>query len=224
MSAAMNLETARHHMIQQQLRTCERMSPDTVELLYADRRENYVPAVYRSLAFADAAVPLSPTAVMLTPKLEVRLLQEARLQPGETVLEVGTGSGHMAALLAERAAQVWTVEIDAALAETARANLAADGVANVTVETGDGLAGLAAHGPYDCIVVSGGVAEIPAVLLAQLKVGGRLFAFVALPGKAPVMVLRRVERQAGDIHVETDLMETAVPMLQGGDTARKFLF
>jgi protein-L-isoaspartate(D-aspartate) O-methyltransferase len=220
----MNLETARHHMIQQQLRTCERMSPDTVDLLYADRREHYVPAAYRSLAFADAAIPLSPTAAMLTPKLEVRLLQEAQIKPGEMVLEIGTGSGHMAALLAERAAQVWTVEIDPALAEVARANLAADGVANVMVETGDGLAGLTAHAPYDCIVVSGGVAEIPAALLAQLKVGGRLFAFVAQAGKAPVMSLRRIERQGTDILVETDLLETAVPLLQGGASARQFLF
>ncbi len=220
----MNLETARHHMIQQQLRTCERMSPDTVDMLYANRREHYVPPARRSFAYADAAIPLSPTAAMLTPKLEVRLLQEAQLQAGETVLEVGTGSGHMAALLAERAAQVWTLEIDAALAETARANLAADGVANVTVETGDGLAGLAAHAPYDCIVVSGGVAQIPAALLSQLKVGGRLFAFVAPAGKAPVMVLRRVVRVAADTWAEADLLETAVPMLQGGESARKFLF
>jgi protein-L-isoaspartate(D-aspartate) O-methyltransferase len=220
----MNLETARHHMIQQQLRTCERMSPDTVDLLYADRREHYVPAAYRSLAFADAAIPLSPTAAMLTPKLEVRLLQEAQIKPGEMVLEIGTGSGHMAALLAERAAQVWTVEIDPALAEVARANLAADGVANVMVETGDGLAGLTAHAPYDCIVVSGGVAEISTALLAQLKVGGRLFAFVAQAGKAPVMSLRRIERQGTDILVETDLLETAVPLLQGGASARQFLF
>lgn len=220
----MNFETARHHMIQQQLRTCERMSPDTVDMLYANRREHYVPAAMRSFAYADVAIPLSPTAAMLTPKLETRLLQEAQLQAGETVLEVGTGSGHMAALLAERAAQVWTIEIDAALAETARANLAADGVANVTVETGDGLAGLSSHAPYDCIVVSGGVAEIPAALLSQLKVGGRLFAFVALAGKAPVMTLRRVVRVAADTYSETDLLETAVPMLQGGESARKFLF
>lgn len=220
----MNLETARHHMIQQQLRTCERMSPDTVDMLYASRREHYVPAASRSFAYADTAIPLSPTAAMLTPKLEVRLLQEANVQAGETVLEVGTGSGHMAALLAERAARVWTVEIDAALAETARANLAADGAANVTVETGDGLDGLPGHAPYDCIVVSGGVAEIPATLTAQLKVGGRLFAFVAPAGKAPVMVLRRIVRQASDTYVEADLLETAVPMLQGGETVRKFLF
>jgi protein-L-isoaspartate(D-aspartate) O-methyltransferase len=217
----MNEELARHHMIQQQLRTCERMSPETVELLYADRRENYVPAACRALAFADVGIPLSATAAMLTPKLETRLLQEAALSPDETVLEIGTGSGHMAALLAEQAREVWSVEIDPALAERARANLANDGVVNVNVEVGDGLAGLPEHAPYDCIVVSGGVAEIPAVLLAQIKIGGRLFAFV---GASPVMSLRRVVRQAEDVYVTTDLLETVVPMLQGGATARRFVF
>jgi len=217
----MNQELARHHMIQQQLRTCERMSPETVELLYADRREHYVPAALRAFAFADVEIPLSATAAMLTPKLETRLLQEAALRPDETVLEIGTGSGHMAALLAERAREVRSVEIDPALAERARANLADDGVVNVTVEVGDGLAGMPEHAPYDCIVVSGGVAEIPAALLAQIKVGGRLFAFVGTP---PAMSLRRVVRHAEDAYATTDLLETVVPMLQGGATARRFAF
>lgn len=228
MNHAMNYEQARYHMIEQQLRTCERLSPETVELLYADRRENYVPAAYRALAFADVEIPLAATAAMLTPKLEARLLQEALLQPDATVLEIGTGSGHMAALLAEQARHVWTVEIDPALAERARANLGNDDVANVTVVTGDGLAGLPAavadQAPYDCIIVSGGVTEIPATLQSQLKVGGRLLAFVALADQAPVMVLRRVVRQTADVFIATDLFETAVPELQGGAAAGNFVF
>lgn len=220
----MNHELARHHMIQQQLRTAEVLTADIVELLYADRREEYVPAAYRALAFADIGIPLgqgAAAATMLTPKLEARLLQEARLQRHERVLEIGTGSGHMAALLAEQSQQVWTVEIDAALAAFARANLDKNGVANVTVELGDGLAGLPAHAPYDCIVVSGGVAEIPAALLAQLKVGGRLFAFV---GAAPVMALRRVTRQTEEAYMTEDLLETVVPLLQHSAAPRHFLF
>lgn len=223
-SEAMNFELARHHMIQQQLRTCEVLSPAVVELLYADRREHYVPAAYRAMAFTDIAIPLGPgehAASMLTPKLEARILQVARLKRSDRVLEVGTGSGHMAALLAEQAQQVWSVEIDPALAERARSNLNTDGVINVGVEVGDGLAGLPAHAPYDCIVVSGGVAEIPAALLSQLKVGGRLFAFV---GAAPVMVLRQVTRQAEHVHVSADLMETVVPMLSNAGAAKHFSF
>lgn len=217
----MNYELARHHMIQQQLRTSEVLAANVVELLYADRREEYVPAAYRALAFADIGIPLGQGATMLTPKLEARLLQEARLQRGDRVLEVGTGSGHMAALLAEQALQVWTIEIDPALAERARGNLQNDGVANVTVECGDGLAGLPGHAPYDFILVSGGVAEIPAALLSQLKVGGRLLAFV---GAAPLMVLRRVTRETEEAYGSVDLLETVVPPLQGAGSAQCFSF
>lgn len=217
----MNFETARHHMIQQQLRTAEVLGPDVVDQLYADRRENYVPAAYRALAFADTGIPLGNGATMLTPKLEARLLQETKIQSGENVLLVGAGSGHLAALLAERAAQVQGVEIDAALAERARANLANDGVDNVTIETGDGLAGLEVHAPYDCIVVAGGVAEVPAALLSQLKVGGRLFAFV---GAAPVMNLCRVSREAEDSFVTKDSLETVVPMLRNAPAPKGFAF
>jgi protein-L-isoaspartate(D-aspartate) O-methyltransferase len=220
----MNYETARHHMIQQQLRTSEVLAPAVVELLYADRREHYVPAAYRALAFADSAIPLASDAMMLTPKLEARLLQVAKLQRTDNVLEVGTGSGHMAALLAEQARQVWSVEIDPTLAERARSNLNTDGVGNVSVVVGDGLTGLPAHAPYDCIVVSGGVAEIPAALLSQLKVGGRLLAFVALVNMAPVMTLRQVTRQAEDVFVSADLLETSVPMLQHAGALPAFAF
>ncbi len=224
----MNYELARHHMIQQQLRTSETLSTPVVDLLYADRREEYVPAACRALAFADFAIPLGRGAAMLTPKLEARLLQEMALKRGDRVLEIGAGSGHLAALMAEQAQQVWSMEIDPEIAALARANLERAGVANAAVATGDGLAELpeavASHAPFDCIVVSGGVAEIPAALLSQLKVGGRLFAFVALADKAPVMVLRRVVRQAEDVYAATDLIETAVPMLQNAGDARPFVF
>lgn len=207
----MNYELARHHMIQQQLRTCERMSPETVALLYADRREHYVPAAYRAMAFADCEIPLGHDAAMFTPKLETRILEVCALKASDRVLEVGTGSGHLAALLAETADHVWTVEINPALAETARRNLESDRVTNVSVELGDGLAGLPAHAPFDVIIVSGGLAEIPAVLKAQLAEGGRLIAIV---GSGPVMRLLRLTRIGQDNFMTEDLMETSVPMLQ----------
>jgi protein-L-isoaspartate(D-aspartate) O-methyltransferase len=220
----MNYELARHHMIQQQLRTSEAMTTAVVELLYADRRENYVPAAYRALAFADIAIPLDANAAMLTPKLEARLLGSMNLQPSDRVLEIGTGSGHMAALMAEQAQQIWSVEIDPVLAAQARSNLNNDGMANVNIEVGDGLAGLPAQAPYDVILISGGVAEVPATLLSQLKVGARLFAFVAPAEVAPMMVLRQITRQAEDIFVSVDLIETTVPLLQGAETANNFAF
>ncbi len=217
----MNPEIARQKMIEQQLRTTEVLQPAVVDILYADRREHYVPATCRALAFVDMAMPLGHGAAMLTPKLEVRLLQEAALQPGDRVLEIGTGSGHMAALLAEQAREVWTMEIEPTLAERARHVLANEAALNVHVELGDGLAGFPAQAPFDVIVVSGGVVEIPPALLAQLKEGGRLLAFV---GRPPVMVLRKVVRQTDGTTVVKDLLETVVPYLQGGAPARCFAF
>lgn len=212
----MNTELARHHMIQQQLRTSERMSSDIVELLYADRREHYVPSACRALSFADIEIPLTAGASMFTPKLETRILDAAAVQPTDRVLEVGTGSGHMAALLAARAQEVWSIEIDPELAGLARRNLAHAGVQNVHVEVGDGLTGLAAQAPFEVIVVSGGVTEIPDILKEQLALGGRLIAVV---GFGPVMSLRRLTRLEAGVVVD-DLMETSVAMLQQAARAR----
>ncbi|MCX8086117.1 MAG: protein-L-isoaspartate O-methyltransferase [Rhodocyclaceae bacterium] len=220
----MNYELARRHMIEQQLRPWEVLDPAVVETLYADRREEFVPPAQRAFAFADIALPLGAEgAVMLPPKLEAHCLQALALTPADRVLEVGTGSGHMAALIAARAREVYSVEIDPRLAEQARANLRRAAIANAQVEIGDGLAGLPDHAPFDAILVSGGVAEIPAALIEQLAIGGRLLAFVALPEKAPVMVLRRVQRTSAEVLVHEDLMETAVPMLKA-PSRRRFVF
>lgn len=214
MNPAINFEQARHNMIEQQLRPWEVLDTATVDLLYADRREDFVPAGMRALAFADVSIPLGHGASMLPPKLEAHALQALAVRPHERVLEIGTGSGHMAALLAARSQDVWTLEIEPALVEQARANLARRGVGNVHVEVADGLAGHAAQAPYDVIMVSGGVADIPATLVDQLKVGGRLIAFVALADKAPVMAMRRLTRVSAAAVTSEDLLETNVPMLR----------
>ena len=210
----MNYELARHNMIEQQLRPWKVGNPVVIDQLYADRREDFVPAAYRALAFADVEIPLGHGASLLPPKLEGRILQALVVQPHERVLEIGAGSGHMAALLATRAKEVWTVEIVPALAELARANLARQDIDNVHVEVGDGLAGLAARAPFDVIVVSGGVNEIPANLIDQLGVGGRLIAFVASVDMAPIMSLRLLTRVSADAVSSEDLLETVVPMLK----------
>jgi protein-L-isoaspartate(D-aspartate) O-methyltransferase len=210
----MNYEQARRNMIEQQLRPWEVLDAGVVELLYADRRENFVPAAQRALAFADVALPLSPAAAMLPPKLEAHCVQALALKPHERALEIGTGSGHMAALLAARVKEVWSVEIDPQLAAAARTNLANAGIDNVQVEVGDGLAGLPAQAPFDVILVSGGVRAVPAALLDQLAVGGRLLAFVALAGQEPLLAMRLYTRTAADVVANEDLMETVVPFLQ----------
>jgi protein-L-isoaspartate(D-aspartate) O-methyltransferase len=220
---AMNFESARHHMIEQQIRPWCVTDPEVIEQLYADRREDFVPAAYRQLAFADVEIPLGHGATMLPPKLEGRILQALAGLPLKNALEVGAGSGHMAALLAQRAQEVWSLEIEPALADLARANLARAEIDNVHVETGDGLVGLRDHAPYDAIVISGGVREIPRALIDQLAEGGRLIAFVPLPGKEPLMALRIVKKGPGDACSGADALETIVPMLRQPATPR-FVF
>ncbi|MCX8017464.1 MAG: protein-L-isoaspartate O-methyltransferase [Rhodocyclaceae bacterium] len=220
----MNHELARRHMIEQQLRPWEVLDPAVVATLYADRREDFAPSGQKTFAFADIALPLGVAdAVMLPPKLEAHCLQALELKPGERVLEIGTGSGHMAALLAARAQEVWSVEIEPALAEQARANLRHAGVSHVHVEIGDGLNGLPDHAPFDAIMVSGGVIEVPTALTDQLAVGGRLLAFLAPPDRAPVMTLSRITRVRADALVREDLLETSVPLLRQ-PPRRRFVF
>lgn len=222
----MNFESARHNMIEQQLRPWRVSDPDVIDQLYADRREDFVPDACRALAFADVEIPIAAGvsgASLLPPKLEGRILQALAVQPHERVLEVGAGSGHMAALLAARAKEVWSVEIDPAVAAIARANLGRADVENAHVEIGDGLAGLIAHAPFDVIVVSGGVTAIPQPLIDQLTVGGRLVAFITLPDQAPTMALRVLKRSGADAVASEDVLETSVPMLKQA-LVKQFVF
>lgn len=207
----MNYERARQHMIEQQLRPWEVLDPAIIDLLYADRRELFVPAAYRSFAYADITLPLPRGQSLLPPKLEAHCLQALALKPHERALEIGAGSGHMAALLGAASHEVWSVEIEPELAELARANLVKAGIANVHVVAGDGLEGLAFGAPYDAILVSGGILEIPSILLDQLAVGGRLVAFV---GASPVYALRRISKRADGVLLREDLLEADVPALR----------
>ncbi len=208
----MNIEQARFNMIEQQIRPWEVLDPQVLDLLFVVKRENFTPPAYRNLAFADMEIPLGEGQSMLAPKIEAKLLQELGLRKTDKVLEIGTGSGYMAALLAARAEHVVSVENRPALAEQARRNLAAAGVANVTVETGDGTAGWAARGPYDAIVVSGSLPEVPQALLKQLRPGGRLAAIV---GTAPVMEAVLVTCTGEGVYNTVNLFETVVPPLDG---------
>ncbi len=188
----MNIEQARFNMIEQQIRPWDVLDAHVLDLLAAVRREDFVPPAHRALAFADLEIPLKPGEqavargqVMLAPRVEARMLQDLQVAKHEKVLEIGTGSGFMAALLGHRAQRVLSLEIDDELARTAHANLQRAGVLNVEVRALDGArTDLSAHGPFDVIVLSGSVAELPDALLALLKPGGRLMAIV---GHEPVM-------------------------------------
>ena len=216
----MNYEQARFNMIEQQIRPWEVLDNQVLSLLAVVKREDFVPAAHKALAFVDMEIPLGtgPGQCMLAPKVEARILQELAVQKHEKVLEIGAGSGYMAALLAHRAQQVITLEIDPTLAQMARDNLQRAGVYNAEVRTGDGAAKLAQavagndplRGPFDVIVLSGSVAEVPASLLSLLKVGGRLSAIV---GFEPVMRATLVTRVAEDAWRTTQAWDTVAPRL-----------
>ena len=210
----MNFEQARFNMIEQQIRPWEVLDGEVLALLSEVKRENFVPAGLKALAFEDMELPLREGGArgqaMLAPRLEARLLQDLAVQAHERVLEIGTGSGYMAALLAHRAAHVLTLEIEAELTVQARKNLAHEGMSNVDVRQADGVAGAPADGPFDVIVLSGSVAEVPQALLAQLKVGGRLAAIV---GEEPMMRATFITRNSEAAWTTTEPWDTVAPRL-----------
>ncbi len=217
----MNIEQARFNMIEQQIRPWNVLDQDVLDLLHVVKREQFVPAAYQNLAFADVEIPLPGGEAMLAPKFEALILQETGVKKHETVLEIGTGSGYMAALLAHRAAKVTTVEINPETAELAKKNLANAGVHNVTVEVGNGAQGWEKGAPYDVIVISGALEVLPEAILKQVKVGGRIAAIV---GQAPVMEASIITRTGEDAYSTIKVFETNVRYLTGAPVPSHFQF
>jgi protein-L-isoaspartate(D-aspartate) O-methyltransferase len=217
----MNIEQARFNMIEQQIRPWDVLDQDVLNLLSIVKREHYVPAAYVDLAFVDFEIPLPNDQHMLAPRVEARVLQELAVKKHESVLEIGAGSGYMAALLASRAQKVLTVEIDPELAGFARANFVKNSVLNAEVALGDGARGWSANAPYDVICVSGGLPVVPQDLLEQLKVGGRLAAFV---GTAPVMEAQIITRIDEKQYRIASVFETYVEPLQNAVQLPRFKF
>jgi len=218
---AFDFATARQKMIAQQIRPWEVLDERVLDVIARTPREDYVPAEYRVLAYADMNIPLGHGQVMLTPKVEARLLQALDVRPKDKVLEIGTGSGYMTALLAALGGQIYSVEIIPELADEARRKLTAHGITNVVVETGDAARGWPAHAPYDAILVTGSLPLLPDSLREQLAPGGRL---VAIVGRAPAMEARRIERLDAYNWSEESLFETVVPPLINAPEPPKFVF
>nr|MDP2192102.1 protein-L-isoaspartate O-methyltransferase [Rhodoferax sp.] len=206
----MNLEQARFNMIEQQIRPWDVLDSDVLHLLSVVKREDFVPLAHKALAFVDMEIPLPGGQYMLAPRVEARMLQDAAVQKHEKVLEIGTGSGYMAALLAHRAQRVISLEINPELAQLARANLQKAGIHNAEVRHLDGAQGAPAEGPFDVIMLSGSVAEVPQALLAHLKVGGRLIAIV---GDEPVMRATLVTRTSETDFKTSQPWDTVAPRL-----------
>ena len=223
MSSSLNIEQARFNMVEQQIRTWEVLDQGVLDLLYIVPREKFVPEEYRSLAFSDLQIPLgkAPSEKMWAPRMEARVLQELALKKTDRVLEVGTGSGYFAALLAHCAGRVFSVEINAELAQTGQRNLSASGIENAAVENGDGALGWSVHAPYDIIVLTASTPVVPESLLEQLKPGGKLFAIV---GDEPVMSAQILSRDASGAALHKELFETCIPPLGNACQPARFQF
>lgn len=230
MTTHADLEQARFNMIEQQIRPWDVLDSQVLHLLSVVKREDFVPLAHKALAFVDMEIPLgagnAEEAVrqgrcMLAPRVEARLLQDLNVQKHEKVLEIGAGSGYMAALLAHRAQRVITLEIEAELAELARANLQRAGVHNAEVRHADGARDVSVDGPFDVILLSGSVAEVPAALLAQLKPGGRLAAIV---GDVPMMRATFVTRSGDSSYTTTQPWDLVAPRLHNFPEPSRFSF
>jgi protein-L-isoaspartate(D-aspartate) O-methyltransferase len=216
----MDIERARYNMVEQQIRTWDVLDQDVLDLLFSVKREDFVPPAYRLLAFADLEIPLGDAAKMWTPKMEARVLQELKLAPGERVLEVGTGSGYLAALLASRGVKLTSVEINPRLGAEAKVKLARAGFADVEIAVGNAARGWGRE-TYDAIVLTGSTPMLPEGLVGQLTPGGRLFAVV---GDAPVMKARLVRWIAPRSLAAQDLFETVIDPLQDAAAPARFEF
>ena len=222
----MDFETARHNMIEQQIRPWDVLDPLILETLATLKREDFVPPAHRALAFTDMEIPLDVAGArtgetMLAPKVEARLLQAAAPRLTDSVLEIGTGSGFMAALLATHAQRVASWEIRPELADFARANLARAGLDGVSVHTGNGLSALAGGVRFDLIVLSGAVDFIPDSVIAALQPGGRV---VAIVGEPPVMTARLISRSGTSATVVQVLFDTLAKSLAGFPKKEAFVF
>lgn len=215
-----NVEQARFNMIEQQIRPWEVLDGRVLELLKHVRREQFVTAGMRDLAFADMEIPLGYGAAMWQPKLEARAVQELHLTRNDKVLEVGTGSGYLTALLSALSGQVTSVEIEPELSAMAKQNLAALHRDNIILEVGDAARGWG-EANYDVIVLTGSTPVLPDAFRNSLNVGGRLFAIV---GEAPLMEAQLITRVAPDTFETVNILETCVAPLRNAAQPQRFVF
>ena len=221
MDPQLDVERARFNMVEQQIRPWDVLDQRVLDLLFELKREDFVPPQYRSLAFVDMEIPIGHGEKMLVPRMEARMLQELVLNSSDRTLEVGTGSGYMTALLARFSGQVYSVDMFRDFTQAAAAKLAAHGISNATLETGDAARGWDRHGPYDAIVLTGSVPVLPETFQQSLAPGGRLLAIV---GEPPVMEARLVTSAAAGAWSAIGLFETCIAPLRNARQPERFTF
>ena len=220
---APSIDTARFNMIEQQIRPWDVTDVRVLETMLDIPREQFVPEAYRGLAYADVGISLAHQETMLEPKLVARLLQALQVQPGERVLEIGTGSGYVTACLARLGGRVLSLDLHEDLVDQARDRLAQLNIRNAELRAGDGLAGPPEGAPFDVIAVTGSLPDEATLegLKAQLGHAGRLFAIV---GEAPVMEAVLVTRIDPNHFRRVSLFETSVAPLTNAPEPEHFVF
>jgi protein-L-isoaspartate(D-aspartate) O-methyltransferase len=221
MSSQMDFERARFNMVEQQIRPWEVLDQQVLDLLFKVRREEFVPENYRNLAFADLEIPIGHGEHMLAPRVEARMLQALAIAENDRILEVGTGSGYMTALLAAMGGHVYSVDIVNDFTRTAGEKLAAHAIRNVTLETGDASRGWDKHAPYDAVVLTGSVPILPESFKTSLKTGGRLLVVV---GEPPVMEAELITSVSPGVYNTVALFETCIAPLRNAVTPERFVF
>lgn len=216
----MDIELARYNMVEQQVRTWEVLDPEVLDRMQSLAREDFVPDRYRLLAYADLDLPIGHGEVMLAPKLQARIVQSLALEREDRVLEIGTGTGYMTALLARLAGHVVSVEIVPELSAGAAQRLAAHRIDNVELAVGDAARGWTG-GRYEAIAITGSMPVLAPVWLDALPAGGRLFAVL---GDAPVMKAVLIERGGSGAITRTELFETCIPPLRNAPEPERFRF
>lgn len=217
----MNAEQAQFNMVEQQIRPWDVLDQTVLDLMAATPRADYVPESRRGMAFMDVNIPLGEGAVMLQPKMEARMLQALEVTKEDNILLVGTGTGHLASLLAQLGKHVLAIDINNDFTTLAEKNLAAHNITNVTLETGDAASGWDSNKPYDVIFISGSMPILPDSFRESLSVGGRMIAVV---GNAPVMETKLIKRHDKNSWSETELFETEIPALVNAAKTDSFEF
>ncbi|MGL6069893.1 protein-L-isoaspartate O-methyltransferase family protein [Craterilacuibacter sp.] len=206
----MDFEQARFNMIEQQIRPWDVLDTDILDLMFHVKREDFVSEELRTLAFTDKELPLPNGSLMLQPKIEARMVQDLNVQAKDKVLEIGTGSGYVTALLAKLAQHVYSVDIDAKQLERAAGNLKKAHIQNITLLEGNGVSGLLAQAPYDVIFVGGSLPIVPEQLKQQLAIGGRM---MIVAGDLPVMRALLVTRIADNDFSSVEMFDTCIARL-----------
>jgi protein-L-isoaspartate(D-aspartate) O-methyltransferase len=205
-----DIEQARFNMIEQQVRPWDVLDQRVLDVMSATPREDFVPDKYRSLAFADINIPLGHDQVMMAPKTEGRLLQVLDVQAGDSVLEIGTGSGYLTACLSRLGNHVTSVEIFPEFREAAAAKLAAHGYRNVTLRDADAANGIGSDTRYDVIAVTGSLPLLHRQFHDNLAVGGRLFVIDGIPPVMEALLITRIDERNWS---RESLFETSLPPL-----------